>query len=148
MSDSKELRTLLECTEILKICFRNNCNDIALFLRKTGIINQERYHEVTDIKSKWSRDEKARMIQQNLEDKVEEDEQNYTVFVRYLASKTRYKKLKKSLYAEYTKQGISINLKVLYFSFKDYNGDVCWLLVIKSAKKFVYAKNTNDHGFW
>ena len=114
MESTRELETLIECNEYLKVCFRNNLDDIAWFLRQKCIIKHEKYRESTDIKSALSMDEKAHIILQALQDKVQEDKDCFHTFLEYLSSKQKYFKLKESVCEEYDKQGISTTILILF----------------------------------
>ena len=72
MSDSIELTTIGRCHDQILSTFRNNLEDIALFMRNEGIINKKIYHEVTDT-TRLSDDDRAKILLRKWEDKVEED---------------------------------------------------------------------------
>jgi len=93
MDSSPELRTLLNHHEQLSVIIRNNIDDIALCLHREGVINRDKYREVTDSKYYITDTEKAKRLLRWLEDKVEEDTNNYSIFCGYLRSKKQYSKI-------------------------------------------------------
>ncbi len=86
MSDSKELTTIGRCHDQILSTFRNNLEDIALFMRNEGIINKKIHHEVTDT-TRQSDDDRARILLRKWEDKVEEDTKHYHKVVEYFKSR-------------------------------------------------------------
>ena len=86
MSDSIELTTIGRCHDQILSTFRNNLEDIALFMRNEGIINKKIHHEVTDT-TRQSDDDRARILLRKWEDKVEEDTKHYHKVMEYFKSR-------------------------------------------------------------
>ena len=107
MDDSKELDTLLECRFILITSIRNNLQDISVFLRKENIISKQTFDEVTDVASVVSREYRAQIILRQLENKIEEDDAIFKKFMKYISTKGQYSRLRTTLAAEYSKQGVT-----------------------------------------
>ncbi len=82
MNNSVELRTIGRCHDKILSTFRNNLEDIALFMRNEAIINMEIYHEVTDA-TRLSDDKRARILLRKWENRVEEDTKHYHKVVEY-----------------------------------------------------------------
>ncbi len=88
MSDSRELTTIGRCHDQILSTFRNNLEDIALFMRNEGIINKKIHHEVTDT-TRQSDDDRARILLRKWENKVEEDTKHYHKVVEHFKSRPR-----------------------------------------------------------
>ena len=93
MDSSPELKKLLKNSQQLTVLIRNNLENIAHFLHDKGIINREKYCEVTDSKSGMTDGEKAKLLLRWLKDKVEEDTSYYSTFCDFLKSKKEYSKI-------------------------------------------------------
>jgi len=107
MSKSKELKTITRCHEVLQGTFRNNLNAIAQFMRTKEIIAKKVWSEVTDLQSRYSKDERAQLLLREWEDKVEEDLSLYVEVVEnhFRQSPEHYKTILFKLDEEYRKQG-------------------------------------------
>jgi len=109
MSNSKELKTTTGCHKILLVTFRNNLEEIALFMRTKEIITRTFWSEVTNLQSRYSNNECAKLLLTKWEDKVEEDPRFFAIVVEdhFRQSPEHYKSILSELDEEYRKQGSS-----------------------------------------
>ncbi len=84
MSNNPGLKTLENCERQVTITIRNNLESIAGFLRDKKIITRILHNEVTDMKSHDSKDDRAKILYQELCKKVEENDDIYLTFVGYI----------------------------------------------------------------
>jgi len=118
MDISPELKALLNCRPALFVCIRNGLYDFARYFLDTDIINNVMYDEVTKTKSYMTYEEKADIILQQLNDKIQEDPSFYFIFKDYLMSRKQYSKLIKELNEEYSKSVKQMNDKKFLLKMK------------------------------
>ena len=106
MGKSKELKVMTRCWNQLVPFVKNNLEEVSLFLYNKDIIRKQTRDEVTDNTSVFGPEERAKKVLRALEDKIEEDDDNYYVFVCFLSSKSELSKLVKSLSAAFCELGI------------------------------------------
>ena len=95
------------------LTIRNNLGDISRFLREEGIVQQSTYKEVTNHKTTRTNDESAKLVFEELIDKVDEVDEIYKQFVDYLRNNLRSTKTVKMLDDTYAKQGINVKCKYM-----------------------------------
>ena len=78
-------------------------------MRKENIISRQTFDEVTDVASVVSHEYRAHIILRKLENKIEEDDAIFIKFMKDISMKGQYSKLRKTLAAEYSKQGVTCN---------------------------------------
>ena len=105
MGKSKELKVMARCWNQLVPVIRNNLEEVSLFLYNKDIIRKQTRDEAID-SSIFGPEERAKKVLRALEDKIEEDDDNYYVFVCFLSSKSKLSKLVKSLSTAFCKLGI------------------------------------------
>ena len=106
MVKSKELKVMGRCRDQLVPVIRNNLEEVSQFLYNKDIIHKQTRDEVTDNTSVFGPEERAKKVLRALEDKIEEDDDNYYVFVCFLSSKSELSKLVKSLSAAFRDLGM------------------------------------------
>ena len=106
MGKSKELKVMARYWDQLVPVIRNNLKEVSLFLYNKSIICKQTCREVVVNTSVFGREERAIRVLRELEDKIEEDDDNYYVFVCFLSSKSELSKLVKSLSAAFCELGM------------------------------------------
>ena len=107
MDSSPELKILLKYHDQVVVIIRNNLEEIARYLRRNDVITRQIYREATYVKSYHTDHDRAKIVLNRLEDKVEEDTRHYYIFYNYLESKKEYSKLT----AQISEEGVPLNRK-------------------------------------
>jgi len=102
----RELKVVANCYYDLVTVIRNNLDEASLFLYKKDIITKQTHDEVTNMKSVYGAEDRAKMALRALGDKIEEDDENYYMFVSFLSHKKKHSKLLNSLIAAYSNLGM------------------------------------------
>ncbi len=87
LSSESAWNAVMKCWNELTVFVRNNLEDIAVFLSQSRIIDRKKFNEISDIKSMLSTDEKAERLVRCLQQKVEEDDRHFRVFMQHLKEK-------------------------------------------------------------
>ena len=104
MGKSKELKVMTRCWNQLVPFVKNNLEEVSQFLYNKDIIRKQTRDEAIDT-SVFGPEERAKKVLRALEDKIEEDDDNYYVFVCFLSS-NKHSKLVKSLHAAFRDLGM------------------------------------------
>ncbi len=87
MSKCKEkpgYKALEEHEEQVTLTIKNNLKDVARFLRDKKIILKDLHSQVTNPEARETEDNLAKLVYRRLISMVEENDENYSIFVDYI----------------------------------------------------------------
>ncbi len=87
MSKGKEntgYKTLEEHEEQVTLAIKNNLQDVARFLKDKKIIPKDLHSQVTNPEARETEDNRAKLVYHRLISMVEENDENYSIFVDYI----------------------------------------------------------------
>ena len=86
MSKKPGFKTLTnqKCKAQVKVSIRNNLDDISSFLMDEDVVDYELYTEVTNPKSRSTKEERAALVLTQLTDVVQGNDEKYNTFMNYL----------------------------------------------------------------
>lgn len=90
MSESREYKTIVNCTKKLETAFRSLDRDIVHYLFCEGFITQEERDEVLEVRSMLSSYQKAERLVTSIRRNVELNPQNFQTILNHLRRSGKY----------------------------------------------------------